>query len=188
MMKIVTIGSMVLCHLIAPNTTVDQTQPKIMKVLGEVVSIQKGPLYIEKVKDKETLAAKKDFLVIKGQNIPGTYQVSSTACMLVREETVQEEQDRKFIRKKKEEVVSDEKLNKLKVISETEEVVPEPEEVPAVEEVKKTPIKVEEAPKVEEKVEIAPALEKADKMEEKSKEKAPEAGKKDKSILDYIVN
>lgn len=188
MMKIVTIGSMVLCHLIAPNNTADQPQAKIMKVLGEVVSIQKGPLYIEKVKDKETLAAKKDFLVIKGKNLPGTYQVSSTACMLVRDETAQEEQDRKFIRKKKEEVTSDEKLNKLKVISE-EEVMPEPEEVPPVEEVKeKTPIKVEEAPKVEEKVEVAPALEKADKMEEKAKEKAPEAGKKDKSILDYIVN
>lgn len=187
MLKAVTIGSMVLCHLITGTPSGDE-KPKITKVLGEVVDISKAPIYIENIKNKEALEGEKDVLMVKAKNVQGVYQISATACMLVRKETEEEAFNRKVIRKKQ--VIKSEEKEEVPPPAEelpppAEEVPPPAEEVPPPAEA--PPVKEEKA-EVKKEVEIKEEkVEKVAPKEEKEKEKV-EPSKKDKSILDYIIN
>jgi hypothetical protein len=196
MVKVV-IGSMVLCHLLIPGQNIQVQQENssnVTKVLGEVVDIQKGSRYIEKVDDKQALRVDTDILIVKGKNKEGLYQVDARACMLVRDETPQEREERVAPKTKVEEKVVEEKTEEtnsadmeiqdrpavedvkeeeiIKNLPQIEEQVPQPQEVKEIkEEVKqeiKEAVKEEKVEKVQEKVEETPAQ------------------KTNKSLLDYI--
>lgn len=92
MIKIV-IGSLVLCHLLVPGPE-SQTSEKTIKVLGEVLEIQKGSKYIEVQESREALKVETDVLIVKGKNTPGIYQIDSLACLSVRNETDEERKNR----------------------------------------------------------------------------------------------
>lgn len=205
MIKVV-IGSMVLCHLLVPNPTsqnVNSENEPIVKVLGQVVDMQKGSRYIEKVDDKQALRVDRDILIIKGQNREGLYQVDSRACMLVRDETPEERENRLFPKVKVEEPASEEKVelteevlqesNKVeqnagieiqnKPAIDEEQLMPKEDlKVEATQEVKKTeptPEPVKEVVQEEKKeVKAEPVVKKEEKVEEKKTDK--------KSLLDYI--
>lgn len=202
MIKVV-IGSMVLCHLLVPNPNsqnVSAENEPIVKVLGQVVDMQKGSRYIEKVDDKQALRVDRDILIIKGQNREGLYQVDSRACMLVRDESPEERENRLFPKVKVEEEVSEEKVelteevlqenNKVeqnagieiqnKPTIDEEQILPKEELKVEVKKPEVAPEPVKEVVKEEkvEEVKAEPVVKKEEKQEEKKSDK--------KSLLDYI--
>lgn len=204
MVKVV-IGSIVLCHLLLPGKSNTPGEENITKILGEVVDIQQGSRYIEKVQDKQALRADTNILMVKGQNVPGIYQIDSRACMAVRDETDEERENRLHPKVKKvEEVteeVKEEESAKPEVKSEVEKSSAdiEVQDRPSVEDspvVNHLPEMLNESeksmdkekvmePKVEEKAapmpepEVAPAEKKSETVE-------PAKEDKPKSLLDYI--
>lgn len=81
----VTIGSLVLCYLLAPTTGTNQNnqqqEVKTIKVLGKVIDFQERDAVYDK--DEKTPVAyiqKVDDFVIKGINRKGIYQVNVRAC------------------------------------------------------------------------------------------------------------
>jgi hypothetical protein len=198
MVKVV-IGSVVLCHLLMPSTPQDTNQqsPGITKILGEVVDIQTGSRYIEKKEDKQALRVDTSIIVVKGKNKDGLYQIDSRACMLVRDETPEERENRLFPKTKiVEEVPASEneaeeedkastpapKVEKSPADMEIQdrpavEDVPVPAQLPKLTDQELKSVEVAK-PKVEEK-KSAPVT------EPKKTEEAP-AEKTNKSLLDYI--
>lgn len=199
MVKVV-IGSMVLCHLLVPGQ-MQQTgegEQKVTKILGEIVDMQKGNRYIENVKDKQTLRVDTDILIIKGKNKEGVYQVDSRACMLVRDETAVEREERLFPKTKIEEKVEETtESENLEEKNNTNPADIEIQDRPAVddakvEEIKKLMPEVKEEIK-QEVVEVKEEVKKVQeapvevKKEEPKAEEVKEIPVKDKkSLLDYI--
>lgn len=103
---------MVLCHLLANEPSNNQNQnpeqTPIIKILGKVLDIQKGSRYIEKVDERQALRADTNILIVKAENREGVYQVDSRACMLVRDETPKEREDRLYPKIKEGESEEDE--------------------------------------------------------------------------------
>ncbi len=205
MIKVV-IGSMVLCHLIMPGTptTSSEESQKIMKILGEVKDIQKSSRYIEKVENKEALRVDKDILVVQGKNKEGLYQIDSRACMVVRDESLEERENRLFPKKK---IVVDEQGNEVSeeelkesldekedsvngleiqnqpaIEAEKKQVIPEVIINKPIEEKKIEPKKEEVKKEEPKKAEIKEDLKKEVKQDTKVESKKEEKG----SFLDYI--
>lgn len=201
MVKVV-IGSVVLCHLLMPTTAPQQQEggPAVTKILGEVVDIQSGSRYIEKKETKQALRVDTDILVVKGKNKEGLYQIDSRACMLVRDESPAEKEERLFPKTKvveKESVSEDEEEVKEKNSADleiqdrpvVEDLSPE-EKLPKLSEKDLKDLEELSKPKVEPKQDVpaeetkvvAPEV----KVEEKPAEPTPEVKKTNKSLLDYI--
>lgn len=212
MVKVV-VGSIVLCHLLSgtPNINQNQEESNIIKVLGKVIDIQKGSRYLEKVEERQALRVDKHTLIIKGQNIEGMYQVDSRACMLVRDETPEERENRLFPKISEEDAQKEDEEGKKPVILSEKIIFEEShkdlgieiQDKPTIEDsfieskIESLPIKentplpepdpiVQEVkPKVK-KEEIKKEVVKEEKNEIKEEDEKTPVKEKNRSLLDYI--
>lgn len=203
MVKVV-IGSVVLCHLLMPSQSPqnnNQEKPGITKILGEVVDIQSGSRYLEDKEKKEALRADTSIIVVKAKNIDGVYQIDSRACMLVRDETPIERENRLVPKTKIIEEIPAPEEDKVEPKVDTPAVEKnsadmEVQDRPAVEDIapeqklpKLTDKELKSVEDAKPKKEIKAPI-KAAPVEEKKMEETPapaaEPQKTNKSLLDYI--
>lgn len=97
MLKLVTIGSLIVCHLYSNNGgNVSNEQQNIKKVLGEIIDITEKKQYYEMIDKKIVKEYNHKFLIVKEKNTNIVYEINSNACMAVEEETEEEKKNRIF--------------------------------------------------------------------------------------------
>lgn len=179
MIKTITLGSIVVCHLLTGNSI---TQPdgskkdEIKKILGQVIEINQKSSLKENIEKKEVIEYKRDVLIVKDKLDEIVYEINKTACMPVRKETDQEEKNRLYPKQEIKEIT-------------TKDVIIE-EASPVSNIMNKTANSIEKtfvAPQKDINIEKLNQEEitQKPKIEEKIEEKKPESNSK-KGILDYL--